>query len=120
MELSPDTCAFMARPVTLILGTGGPGFTPDIARGVGLIVSGATLGVLVSEWQWPRAVANIRANSALALTASDPRSYRTYQVKGPARIDMPAPDELALAADYVRRMLDLFQALSMSAGFAGR
>lgn len=120
MKLPPEITAFLAEPVTLILATCGAGFCPDIARGVGVAVRDGVVDVVVSRWQWPGAVANLDANGALALTASDPRSYRTFQLKGRAGLHPAGPADKALAERYRRRMLDLFASLSMAEDFAGK
>lgn len=120
MQLPAEITAFLDQPVTIILGTCGAGFSPDIARGMGLALRDGAVEVVISRWQWPGAVANLAANGALALTVSDPRSYRTYQLKGQASLHPAGAAEQALAEEYRRRMLDLFAALSMAEDFAGK
>lgn len=121
MQLTADISSFLASPVTIILGTRGEGFTPDIARGVGLAVlpDAGTVDIMVSRWQWPVAVANLQANGALAMTVSAPQTYQTYQLKGQATVHPASDADIALAARYVRRMLDVFAEFDMTAAFSG-
>lgn len=121
MLLSDDITAFLADPVTIILGTRGDGFTPDISRGVGLSAApgGEVVDIMISRWQWPTAVANLQANGVLAMTVSAPHTYRTYQLKGQASVHPATGADLASAAVYVHRMIDLFATLAMTEAFAG-
>lgn len=120
MQLSADINSFLADPVTIILGTRGDGFTPDISRGVGLSTApgGETVDIMISRWQWPKAIANLQANGVLAMTVSAPHTYRTYQLKGQALVHPATGADLATAASYVRRMIDLFATLAMTEAFA--
>lgn len=122
MPLTAEIASFLADPVTIILGTRGEGFSPDIARGVGLsaLAGAPTVDIMISRWQWPAAVANLQTNGALAVTASCPRTYQTYQLKGLATI-FPASDaEVFVATRYVRQMLDVFAEFDMSEDFSGK
>lgn len=121
MRIPDDILSFLAAPVTILVGGRGAGFAPEIARGVGLCPGPGDdcIDVMISAWQWPGTVANLRDNGALALTVSDPRSYRTYQLKGTARLQPPTAACQEAAAAYVQQTLAMFDALAMPAGFAG-
>lgn len=121
MHLTADISSFLAEPVTIILGTRGEGFTPDISRGMGLSVlpDSESIDIMVSRWQWPMAVANLQANGALAMTVSAPQTYQTYQFKGQATVHTASEADIALAARYARRMLDVFAEFNMTAAYSG-
>lgn len=121
MLLAPEIIDFLAQPVVIILATRGPGFTPEIGRGVGVFaVDGQPMiDVAISRWQWPATVANICDNGWLAMTVSAPETYRTYQFKGRADL-RPCDTACARAAeDYVDRALSMFATFQMPPAFAG-
>lgn len=120
MRLPFDILSFLAEPVTIILATRGEGFTPEIARGVGVTAAADGVEVLISGWQWPATVANLRANGALAMTVSAPQTYRTYQIKGQAGLRAATEQDDAIAADYSERMLAMFEGLSLDRAFTGK
>ncbi len=121
MLLSADILAFLSEPVVLILATRGPGFTPEIGRGVGLFpVPGQdVVDIAISRWQWPATVSNLEENGQLAMTVSSPETYRTYQFKGPAVLRPCGSGEENAAAAYVDRMFAVFDTFQMPRTFAG-
>jgi len=90
----------------IILGSCDAQMKPEIGRAVGALACAADsrVDLMVSAWQWPKMVANIRAGGRLAATFARPSDYVSYQVKGHAKVD-PATDEHATAAtQYVERI----------------
>ena len=106
MLIPPDLAAFMVSPVMIILGTRDDMLVPEIARAVGAIVhkEGGCADLMISEWQWPKTVANVRANGQLAVTFARPSDYVSYQVKGHATVVPTAAEHITLARRYVESM----------------
>ncbi|NIX77304.1 hypothetical protein HB375_11860 [Microvirga sp. c23x22] len=104
--INPDLAAFMTSPVMIILGTRDDALVPEIARAVGAIVrpEQGCVDLIASEWQWPKTVANIRANGRLSVTFARPSDYVSYQVKGHAAVTPASAEHVALAAQYMDRM----------------
>ncbi len=106
---------FLESPVMIILGTHSDG-APEIARGLGAAVETGTgvLTILLSAWQWPATLANLRANGQIAATFSRPADYETYQVKGRVlAITEPGEAELALARRYSERIAQTLAGLGV-------
>ena len=106
MLINQDLAAFMASPVMIILGTCDESLAPDIARAVGAVVRGeeGSVDLMVSEWQWPQTVANVRANGRLAATFARPSDYVSYQIKGTARAVPTTAEHTTQAGRYIRRV----------------
>ena len=103
MLIPQDLAAFMASPVMIILGTRDDALVPEIARAVGAAVhrEEGSIDLMVSEWQWPKTVANIRANGQLAITFARPADYVSYQVKGHATVVSTTAEHTTLARRYM-------------------
>ena len=103
MLIDGDIAAFLESPVMIILGTSDELLRPQIGRGVGasVIAPEGRIDVIVSNRQWPLAVANVRANGKLAVTFARPHDYVSYQVKGFASVHDAAPLHLARARQYI-------------------
>lgn len=103
MLICQDLAAFMASPVMIILGTRNDALVPDIARAVGAAVrrEEGCVDLIVSEWQWPETVANVRANGQLAATFARPSDYVSYQVKGYATVVPATAEHTSLARHYM-------------------
>jgi hypothetical protein len=101
--INQDLAAFMASPVMIILGTRDGALVPEIARAVGAVVRGeeGCVDLVVSEWQWSKTVANVRANGQLAATFARPSDYVSYQVKGHATVASATAEHVALARRYI-------------------
>ncbi len=106
MLINQDLAAFMASPVMIILGTRDDFLAPEIARAVGAVVrrDKGHVDLMVSEWQWPKTVANVRANGQLAVTFARPSDYVSYQIKGHATVVSTAAEHVALARRYMECM----------------
>ena len=106
MVIDAELASFMESAVMIIVGTCDNALRPQIGRAVGAIVDQATGGVdlIVSDWQWPETIANVRRNGRLAVTFARPSDYVSYQVKGRATVITAAASDRACAARYVRAM----------------
>jgi hypothetical protein len=106
MVIDAELASFMESAVMIIVGTCDNALRPQIGRAVGAIVDRATGGVdlIVSGWQWPETIANVRRNGRLAVTFARPSDYVSYQVKGRATVITAAASDRACAARYVRAM----------------
>jgi hypothetical protein len=62
------------------------------------------IDLMVSEWQWPKTVANVRANGQLAVTFARPSDYVSYQVKGHATVVPTTAEHTTLAWHYIESM----------------
>ena len=103
-----DTLArFLRRPVMIIVGTLDRARRPEIGRAVGATPDLAEnrVDLLVSEWQWPATVANVRATGRAAATFSRPSDYETYQIKGRATLRPTGPADIDAARTYRRETI---------------
>ncbi|WP_142850881.1 hypothetical protein [Telmatospirillum sp. J64-1] len=103
MRLDQDLASFMGSPVMIILGTSDDALQPEIGRGVGALVwpEKGQVELVISAWQWPGTLANVRANGRLSVTFARPSDYVSYQVKGRACVVPATKDHLARAAAYI-------------------
>lgn len=110
--------SFMEGPVMQTAATVDAAHRCAIARcaGVAVAPAGTELAVLVSAWQWPQAVANLRQNGKLALTLTNPANYASYQVKGHASVGPAGAAEELLALRYCEGMAALLPHLRLPAG----
>ncbi|HEX4077416.1 MAG TPA: pyridoxamine 5'-phosphate oxidase family protein [Rhizomicrobium sp.] len=106
MMIDAELAGFMESAVMIIVGTRDDALRPQIGRAVGAVVDPAAGGVdlIVSNWQWPETIANIRGNGRLAVTFARPSDYTSYQVKGPATVIPATAAHRACAARYVEAM----------------
>lgn len=103
MRLDQDLANFMSSPVMIILGTTNDALQSEIGRAVAALVhpKEGKVELVLSAWQWPGTMSNVRANGRLSVTFARPSDYVSYQVKGRASV-VPATDEhLARAAAYI-------------------
>lgn len=96
----------MASPVMIILGSCDARLAPEIGRAVGALVHAADdrIDLMLSGWQWPGTVANVRAGGQLAATFARPADYVSYQVKGRAEVLPATAEHAAAAARYIESM----------------
>ncbi|RXZ66343.1 pyridoxamine 5'-phosphate oxidase family protein [Pelagerythrobacter rhizovicinus] len=106
MSIDEELAAFMASPVMIILGSCDGQSKPEIGRAMGALAHAADnrIDLMVSAWQWPRMVANVRAGARLAATFARPSDYVSYQVKGHATVATATDDHAAAAAHYIERI----------------
>jgi hypothetical protein len=111
MEMDPELASFLSSPVMIIIGTSDEQCRPEIGRAVGAAMdcSAGVAKLVVSAWQWPQTIRNLRANGRAAVTFARPSDYVSFQVKGRADI-MPAGTEDILRSE--RYMADILTVLS--------
>ena len=103
MRIDSELAAFLSSPVMIILGSRDAQGGPDIGRGVGARVDSeaGVLEVVLSGWQWPGTVANVRNSGRAAVTFARPHDYVTYQIKGSAQIVEIDAGALLLSSRYI-------------------
>ena len=103
LRFDPEIAEFISGAVMMVIGTRNRANMPDVGRGVGcrVLPDGETIEVLISAWQWPDTVANIRQTGDAAFTFVRPADYRSLQMKGPTSLRDCMPNDLALAERYV-------------------
>ncbi|MCJ8519429.1 hypothetical protein ABID21_002350 [Pseudorhizobium tarimense] len=103
VHLVSEITDFIQGEVMIILGTCSRGKLPDIGRGVGcrVLAAGDTVEVLVSAWQWPGTVANLRDTGEVAVTFVRAADYRAYQIKGRATLVDCTPEHHGLCDRYI-------------------
>ena len=115
MLIDAELAAFMESPVMMIVGTCDTSLVPQIARAVGAVVDPAKsrADIIVSAWQWPDTIANIRQTGQLAVTFARPSDYVTYQVKGRATVRTASEAHRACAHRYIGAMTATLVALGL-------
>ena len=72
----------------------------DGVRVLGLLVGADACDLVFSRWQWPAIARDVVASGRLALTASRPSDYVTYQLKGRAELCEAGAEAAAVAREY--------------------
>jgi hypothetical protein len=119
MALDEEIAAFVEGAVMIIIGSTGAAGEPEIARGVGVSADRAagTLDLLVSSWQWPETIANLRVSRRIAVTFARPADYESYQIKGDVLAIAATGDvERTRAGAYIARMTGALVALGVEPG----
>jgi hypothetical protein len=106
MLIDAELAAFIESPVMIIVGTCDDTLLPQIGRAVGAIVDSAKsrIDLVVSGWQWPDTIANVRQNGRLSVTFARPSDYVSYQVKGRATVKPASAAHRARAENYIGAM----------------
>lgn len=100
--LDEERRSFVTSPVMIVLAGRNADLEPSIARGLGArVTDDATVEIVVSEWQWPNAVAALRRTGAAAVTFARPGDYVSYQMKGTAEVRPAMPADTAMADGYL-------------------
>ncbi len=70
MLIDDDLSAFIESPVMIIVGSCDHDLLPQIGRAAGAIahVGEDRVELIISDWQWPATVENVRRNGQLAAT----------------------------------------------------
>ena len=115
MEMEAELASFLASPVMIITGTCGENNRPDIGRAVGAIIDGdaGRMRIVVSSWQWPRTVDNLRASGRVAVTFARPSDYVSYQVKGRATVGPADTEDLVQSDRYMADILEVLTGLGL-------
>lgn len=82
----PELAAFLESGLVLVVGTRGPDLEPECAFGAALRVhaDGRRVTLFLGAEPAAATIEHLRTNGAVAVTASRPRDYRTFQLKGRA------------------------------------
>jgi pyridoxamine 5'-phosphate oxidase-like protein len=112
--------AFLESPVMIIVGSCDDGLMPQIARAAGAIVDRGkgSIDLIVSGWQWPQTIANVRRNGRLAVTFARPADYVSYQVKGRAAVIPVSTAHRQCAQNYIEAMTRTFVGLGLDRAVA--
>jgi predicted pyridoxine 5'-phosphate oxidase superfamily flavin-nucleotide-binding protein len=115
MKLDAELAAFLASPVMIIIGTSDDSGRPEIARAVGARIDPdrGVVELVVSAWQWPATIADLRTRGRIAVTFARPSDYVSYQLKGAARIRPAGADDLELAARYMESIVEVLAGLGL-------
>jgi len=99
-----EIAEFISGAVMMVIGTCNGANQPDVGRGVGcrVLTGGEFVEVLISGWQWPDTLANIRETGEAAFTFVRPSDYRSLQIKGRTSLREATSDDLALCEAYMR------------------
>jgi len=113
--LDHELAAFIESPVMQIIGTADADRRPEVGRGVGAWpLDGRRMALVVSGWQWPGTIANLRENGMVAVTFSRPADYVTYQIKGKAEVRDAAADEIDRSERYMVAMVSALMRLGLA------
>lgn len=84
--VSPELAAFLGSGLSVVVGTRDADLRPECAFAAGLEAhaGGARVTLYLAAEPAARTIANLRENGAVAITASRPVDYRTFQLKGRA------------------------------------
>lgn len=122
MSFDQDLANFMVSPVMIILGTYSGALQPEIGRAVGALVRPAEgrVELVVSGWQWPETVANVRSSHRLSVTFARPTDYVSYQVKGAASVMPATAEHLVRSAAYVDAITTVLSELGLDREYSNR
>lgn len=103
MLLRWEIADFISGAVMMIVGTSDSAKMPEIGRCVGcrVLPEPDAIEVLISGWQWPDTIDNLRETGEAALTFVRPSDYRAYQLKGRATLRSCTPQDMLLCERYV-------------------
>jgi hypothetical protein len=68
---------------------------------------------MISAWQWPATVANLRDGGRIAVTFARPSDYVSYQVKGVGLVRPAQADDLDCARRYMTAIVDVLAGLGL-------
>ncbi len=105
---------FIESPVMQIVGTSGPSRQPEVARAAGAWSENSnSLHLVVSAWQWPQTITNLRDNGRIAVTFARPSDYVSYQIKGVATLRAASGAERERSSRYVAAMISVLMKLGV-------
>ncbi len=115
--IDEDLARFIESPVMQIIGTADTALRPEIGRGAGAWVSAdrRSIHLVLSGWQWPATVINLRENGRAAVTFSRPADYVSYQIKGEATLRSAEPEEVERSGRYLVAMVSTLMRLGIAA-----
>ena len=112
--LTPELIAHFAGPLMPILAVRDDRFRAAIARAIGLNLDADSghLDIFVASMLWVDFTRALKPGAIVAVTATHPGTYVSYQVKGPVEAVDPAVDcDLARGRLHIDRMLALLDTL---------
>lgn len=107
LRLPPDTLAFMARGVSVIVGSRDADMRPSIMRGLGSDVTpdGSEVTVFLARSQARQLLQDIASTGHLAVVFSEPATHRSVQLKATRAHIRPAEEaDRPLLARYLASM----------------
>lgn len=117
-----DISRLLAGGAAMVVATVGADGTPTLTRGWGPSYDPEfgllTLGVTAPAGS--PTLANLESNGAVAVTASDPLSYETVQVKGVVdQVGAPSEQDRIRAHDHLERFVAAVAQLGITSGADG-
>ncbi len=110
--LSEDIVEFLHGVRVFALGTRSPALRPATARVMGVFANAAKgqISLFLPNVQCDPHLANLADNGLVALTAEDPRSHRSYQLKGSVVEIRPSTDaDIAIRDVYRDKLMSYFR-----------
>ena len=104
MPVDSDLRAFVAGGVAIVMATADEGMRPQVARAWGPRIGDddETLTVCFEAPAGSPTRANLERGGTVAITFSQPSTYRTVQIKGPStELRDPGEDDLAAVGEHV-------------------
>lgn len=111
--------SMMLSGVAVVVATAGPDGRPALTRGWGPLYDEleATLTLAVTAPAGSPTLANLESNGAIAVTASEPLTYRTVQMKGVVdHVEAPSEETRARARQHLDRFVADVAQLGISQG----
>ena len=120
MLIDDDLSAFIESPVMIIVGSCDHDLLPQIGRAAGAIahVGEDRVELIISDWQWPATVENVRRNGQLAATFARPSDYVSYQIKGSAMVKPASAKHRTRARRYIETMTSTLVGLGLDPSVA--
>lgn len=108
---------FLKRPVLQVIGSVNEDGRCQVGRGCGVAIDceDAQLEIVLSAWQWPETISNLRINGVMAATFMCPLDYTSYQLKGKAQLHLPRQEHLDLAERYIAETYQMLMDLGLPA-----
>ena len=115
--IDENLARFIESPVMQIIGTADEALKPEIGRGAGAWASAdrRVIHLVLSGWQWPGTVANLKTNGRVAITFSRPADYVSYQIKGEATLRAAQVEEIERSSRYLVDMVSTLMRLGVAA-----
>ncbi len=112
----------LAGGVAIVVATAGPDGRPTLTRawGPSFDNGSSTISIAVTAPAGSATLANLESNGAIAVTVSEPLTYRTVQVKGRVdHIEAPSEDDRARVHAHLDRFVADVAQLGITDGADG-
>jgi hypothetical protein len=123
LTIGAELASLIESGIAIVVATRDGDMRPQITRAWGASVAddGAALTLCVVASEGSRALDNLRANGAIALTFSRPTTYRTVQVKGVATdLREPTERELTRREEHLEVFLEEVEQVGLERRIARR